>query len=240
MKFLTAFFRLSLLTLFTTFWWMLGMLCFYLSRNRIKTSERMVKQWAKTSLKILSVKIDFYGQLPDEPVIIMANHRSYLDVMLILSMHPAAIVGKKELSHWPVIGQATKVARMILVDRSNAKSLMHTMAQIGKEVKNGNSVIVFPEGTTYPGPLTGIFKGGTFAVAVQHRAPILPCAIHLTDVNDAWIGDDPFLFHFFRQMGKRKTTAQMWFGEPALADDTHQLMSIIKNSIDQKLHEFAH
>ncbi|MGE4288228.1 MAG: lysophospholipid acyltransferase family protein [Salinivirgaceae bacterium] len=239
MKYLIAFFRFILLAFFTTFWWILGMICFYLSRNRLKTSERLVKQWAKTALKIISVKIDFSGKLPLVPVIIMANHRSYLDVMLILSMHPAAIVGKKELSRWPVIGQAVKVARMILVDRSNAQSLMHTMAQIGKEVKSGNSVIVFPEGTTYTGPLTGNFKGGTFAVAVQQQVPVLPCAIHFTDLNDAWIGADPFLFHFLRQMGKRKTQVKLWFGEPILVSDTRQLIDRVKNTIDQKLNDFA-
>ena len=74
---------------------------------------------------------------------------------------------------------------------------------------------------------------------MQYQVPVLPCAIHFADANDAWIGDDPFLFHFFRQMGKRKTTVKVWFGEPKLANNAHQLKDHIQHTIDQKLNDLA-
>ena len=84
----------------------------------------------------------------------MPNHRSYIDIFIVTALTPAAMVGKAELKKWPLGNLGVKLTGSILVDRSEIKSLIHTMNRIKETIHQGIPVILFPEGTTYIGPLT--------------------------------------------------------------------------------------
>jgi len=235
MKRLIAIWRLFLLIGVSLLWLIVGTILYWVTNHSIKTSRWVVKSWATWVLQILKVKINFYGQLPNMQSLLMANHRGYLDIFVLLSIFPESIVGKKELLKWPIIGQATKLARMILVDRSNGKSLIETMQKVEQALNSGNSVIIFPEGTTGKVPLSLKFKNGGFAVASKIGIQVIPCAISYCDINDAWIGDDYFIPHFLKQMGKKLTEVNVWFGDASYSRDARDLKTLTQNSIDQML-----
>jgi len=165
----------------------------------------------------------------------MPNHRSYIDVLLMASYSSSTFVGKAEVLKWPVIGSAMKHGRAIIVNRKEMKSKINTMRKIGETVKNGTPVTIFPEGTTFKGPGILPFKNGTFQVAAEMNIPIIPCAINYHDKDDAWVGDDLLVPHFFRQMWKPFSLVEVKFGKPITSNDFNVLKEETKQSINSML-----
>ncbi len=86
--------------------------------------------WGKSILFFLGIKI-YRNEIPENKnFILMPNHRSYIDIFIVAALTPAAMVGKAELKKWPLGKLGVKVTSSILVDRSEIKSLVHTMKEI--------------------------------------------------------------------------------------------------------------
>jgi 1-acyl-sn-glycerol-3-phosphate acyltransferase len=238
MRYLLAFIRLLLLFIISLTYLIIGLIIWNVSARNRNIARYVVQSWGRIALLILNVQVEVTGCKPDQNGILMPNHRGYLDVFIVLAYYPSTIVAKKELMRWPVIGHASALAGIIPVDRGSSGSLIQTMRRIEKEVRGGETVVLFPEGTTFIGPLTKPFKPGSFKIAFDTQTPVIPAAICYADENDAWVGDDLFIPHFFRQMGKWRTRAWFWFGEPITCSSFELLMNTTKEVIDTKLKEF--
>ena len=109
--------------------------------------------------------------------IFVANHVSMIDIMLMGSTirnHPIVFIGKKELEKIPFFGYVYKKT-MILVDRSSNESKKNVFKQTEKKLKEGISIVIFPEGTVPSLDVTlGPFKHGAFSIAIDHKTPIVP------------------------------------------------------------------
>jgi len=196
-----------------------------------------LKSWGRGTLFLCGVKIK-RNELPAEGnYILMPNHRSYLDIFIIAGLVPSSMVAKAELANWPFFKTATKVTNIILVDRINSQSMIHTMGKIRDSVAHGIPVTLFPEGTTNKEPLTKKFKNGSFKIAADAKIPVIPVAIEYRDKNDAWVGNDTFIRHFIRQMGKPITHVQLCFGSPVYNSDYQKLQHEVKCKIDTMLSE---
>ncbi len=193
--------------------------------------------WGRTILFTCGIKIDRNALPENSNYILMPNHRSYLDIFIVAGLTSTAMVGKAELKKWPFAALGAKITNSILVDRKNSSSLINTMNQIKDSVSKGMPVTLFPEGTTYKGPLTKSFKKGSFKIAADSGIPVVPMAIHYKDINDAWIDDDTFIGHFFRQMGKLQTRVTVRYGEPLTASDYKILRDKTKSEIEVMLKE---
>ena len=147
------------------------------------------------------------------------------------------MVGKAELRKWPFGKTAVKISNLILVDRKDTRSLLTTMGKIKSCIEQDIPVTLFPEATTYKGPLTKSFKNGSFKIASDMQIPVIPVAIEYRDKDDAWVGNETFVGHFFRQMGKPLTHVNIRFAEPVLDADYQQLQQKVKNKIDSMLGE---
>lgn len=117
------------------------------------------------------------------------------------------------------MGLAAKLAKVIFVDRNNAQSRKKSREKISETLKEGISVIVFPEGTSYAGPGILAFKPGTFELAADNNISVVPVAIEYDDTSDAWVGDDTFIRHFIQTFKKPTVRVTISFG-PILQDKT--------------------
>jgi 1-acyl-sn-glycerol-3-phosphate acyltransferase len=202
-----------------------------------RLQQWIMQTWGKSILFFCGIKLD-RNEIPTiENFILMPNHRSYIDIFIVAALTPAAMVAKAELKNWPLGKLGIKVTNSILVDRSEIKSLIKTMNQIKESVNNGIPVVLFPEGGTYKGPLTKPFKNGSFQIAADAKIPVIPMAIHYREIEDAWIGNDNFLSHFFRQMGKPITKVFVKYGTPITGNDYKQIQTETKEQIDSMLSE---
>jgi len=192
----------------------------------------VMQTWGKSILFFLGIKV-YMDEIPkNKKFILMPNHRSYIDIFIVAALTPAAMVAKAEIRKWPFGKLGVKVTNSILVDRSEIKSLVKTMHQIKASVDKGIPVVLFPEGTSFKGPLTKPFKNGSFKIAADTKIPVIPMAIHYKDENDAWVGNDTFLVHFFRQMGKPVSKVFVEYGVPVSDTDHKKLQLETRNQID--------
>ena len=139
----------------------------------------MARIWAKGIL----LGMGFYTKFEKEQELekgksymLVANHTSMLDIMLMLSVvqNPFVFVGKKELSKIPLFGFFYK-RTCILVDRSSQKSRMEVFARAQKRLNQGLSICIFPEGgVPDESILLDEFKDGAFKLAIEHQIPIVP------------------------------------------------------------------
>jgi 1-acyl-sn-glycerol-3-phosphate acyltransferase len=195
----------------------------------------VMQTWGNSILFVLGIKIN-RNELPkNKNFILMPNHRSYIDIFIVAALTPAAMVGKEEIKKWPFGKLGIKVTNSILVNRSEIKSLIKTMNKIKESVNNGIPVILFPEGGTYEGPLTKPFKNGSFQIAADAKISVIPMAIHYKDVNDAWVGNDTLLRHFFSQMSKPLTKVYIRYGTPVNGSDYKQIQKETREQIDSML-----
>ena len=188
--------------------------------------------------KLLGSKITVYGTEPKTAGLIICNHRSYFDGIVVLKNILAYPIAKKEVENWPLIGNVGKTTGAIFVKRDCEKSKEDTRNQIHTVLKNGFSILNTPEGTTHIEPTTIKFKPGAFILAAQLGAPVIPVAIDYKDLNDAWVGDDTFVPHFLKCFGKWKTEIKVSYLEPVYSDNADELISITKKQIDAELIRF--
>jgi len=140
----------------------------------------MARIWAKCILFFMGfrVKSSFEEQLqPGKSYMLVANHTSITDIMLMLSLvkNPFVFVGKKELVKIPLFGFFYK-RTCILVDRSSSKSRMEVFIRAQKRLAQGLSICIFPEGGVPDDEsiLLDEFKDGAFRLAIDHKIPIVP------------------------------------------------------------------
>ena len=239
MRYLIAASRLFIIIIESILHLLLGLLGWLLFGGAIGYTKFVTRSWGAFCLWVLNVKLTFLGTPPKGSFIVMPNHRSYIDIWILQKLYPGSMVAKHELRYWPLIGQAVPLGRLILVDRKSLSSMLHTMERIKKEIELGNCVVLFPEGTTSKGPLTRPFKSGTFSVAAKTGSKVLPMAIHYHNVNDAWVDDDLFIPHFFKQMGKWKTRVTVAFAEPVFFEDPKTFRVQTRKTIDQMLEKIT-
>lgn len=114
-----------------------------------------------------------------QSAVYIANHQSNFDIPILYGGLPLQFrwLAKKELFDVPLFGLAMKCCGYIPIDRSDRRTAMHSMTAAARQVKEGASVIIFPEGTRTPDGELKEFKKGGFLIAVKAQVPIVPVAI---------------------------------------------------------------
>lgn len=113
--------------------------------------------------------------------VIISNHQSLIDILLINNLGLRfKWVSKIENTRVPVLGWYLRMADYLVVDRANDESKAEMLAKSYAHLKNGTSVMIFPEGTRSGDMQTGYFKRGAFELAIRAKLPVLPVVIHGT------------------------------------------------------------
>lgn len=155
---------------------------FFKNSNRTHLIARF---WSKSILWIsgVGVTVKGLGKLdPNQPYIYMANHQSNFDIPVLLGKLPVQFrwLAKAELFRIPIFGTAMRGIGYISIDRSDRKKAFESLARAAQTIRNGTSVMIFPEGTrSYDGRLKTFKKGG-FVLSVDAGVPIVPVIIRGT------------------------------------------------------------
>jgi len=143
------------------------------------------------------------AQVPVQSVLV-SNHVSWLDPLVIAAHVPCVPVSKADVSAWPLIGTLARNLGVVFVSRGDAGS----GAQALRSVRN------FPEGTTSDGEGVLPFRPGLFGFALRAGAPIVPVAIRYEPRSLAWTGDDSFLPHYLALASSQGARVSVRFGAP--------------------------
>ncbi len=202
-----------------------------------KTALQIRRSWAGWLLPHIGIVAKVEGQAPDYPCIIMANHRSYLDPVVLMLDVLGYPVSKAEVANWPIIGYGARVSGVLFLKRENMSSRKKTLNGIAEKVREGFPVILFPEGTTHDRPQCVDLKRGGFQLAADQGFPIVPVMIEYGEIADYWIGNDTFLPHFFRRFGEKKIRVFVRYGPACKGSDAKDLLDQTRVWIDQQLQD---
>ena len=141
--------------------------------------------WAKCILVASGIKVTVKGRSNIDSAgsyIYMSNHLSNFDIPVLLAYLPVQFrwLAKAELFKIPLFGYAMQRAGYISIDRSNFKSAVQSLKRAAKNIRDGVSVLIFPEGTRSQDCNIQQFKKGGFVLAVDSGVPIIPVIIHGT------------------------------------------------------------
>jgi 1-acyl-sn-glycerol-3-phosphate acyltransferase len=183
--------------------------------------------WAKPMLLLFGARIKVTGLehlTKGQHNLIMSNHTSYLDIMVLLSRMPFYIhfIAKQELRKVPFLGWYMETAGMIFIDRQNKKKSLDSIRAAGKLIQSGKNVVIFPEGTTSKTGEIGSFKKGGIHLAMASESLILPIRIIGTGkiwpnksfTNLRWgkvevIIDKPIPFEDYKEQDQKKFAAKL-------------------------------
>src|SRR5688572_11686999 len=140
------------------------------------------------------LRLEVEGRVPRGPIVIVANHGSYVDPIVIGSLTPCIPVAKRELREWPLIGECAARYGALFVKRGCAISGYRVLRNAGALLAEGGSILNFPEGTTNWKEV-GWFKRGIFGLAKLSSVPVIPVAIGL-DERLSWLGEQTLLPHY--------------------------------------------
>ena len=214
----------------------LGIL-FKLMRFRHNTIFRFYLFWKRGILWVMNIQVQEEGTVPSTPGVIMANHRSYVDIAVTPSIIPFVIVAKKSVRSWPLVGLGGDAIRTIWVDRESKDSRTKTREKMNYRLGKGGSVLIYPEGTTSKGPGLLDLKPGMFHTCADGNFPIYPMAIEYEDQDIAWVGDDLFIPHFISHFGQKRVRVKVRYGEPILESTGEELRIQTYNWLSTSLNE---
>ena len=176
-QYLIAFPLIIVVTLFTAIF---TILCFPWKNGKAPRAVQVF--WSRSVLWFLLIPIKVTGQEnvdPKQSYVFVANHQSFLDVFAVYGWLPNNFkwLMKKEIRKVPFVGTACAVAGHIFVDRSNPRAALQSMDHIKKELVDGISTVIFPEGTRTKTGEMGRFKQGAFKIAMDMGLPVVPITL---------------------------------------------------------------
>lgn len=138
--------------------------------------------WSRFGLALNNTPVELRGveHLPDGPFILMSNHQSNFDILALISTIPRRIywIAKKELFDIPVFGSSMRRGGYIPLDRSDGRKALKSMENAAAIIRQGSSVVMFPEGTRSRDGRLLPFKRGGFMLAVRAGVPVIPVTIN--------------------------------------------------------------
>jgi len=180
-------------------------------------------------LRLLHVEVQVTGDVPAEGLLV-SNHLSYLDILVLSSLTPALFVAKREVKTWPVFGWLAACGGTLFIDRDRR----HDVARLNQEIKNvlGERVVlvIFPEGTSSDGQTVLPFKSSLLEPAAQanHTLTVSRLSYALSDgkVEDevCYWRDMTMLPHMLNLLSKRRIEASVSFNRiPEGSNDRKEL-----------------
>lgn len=233
-----ALWRLTLLML----WLLLGILLALL-RLRVgsataytSSQQGLIVWWSRRLLSVVGIQLHHRGQ-PVAGVVWVANHHSWLDILVVMAVSPARFLSKQEVAHWPVIGWLAQRAGTLFMKRGQGETAQ-AMQQMANLVQAGDSVLFFPEGTTtdhVPKP----FHARLFALPIEMAVAVQPICLSYCDArgcrNDiAYVGEQSFMANLWHVLQQDHLVAKIAFlptieseseiSRKALAQAAHQIV----------------
>ena len=202
-------------------WVVLGFLALSLM-SLLRTSNvkrKLINYWSKILLSLVRLRVICRvpkNELPEYPFIVVANHISWLDIFVLLSVLPVSFIAKIEIKKWFFLGNLVEMAGTIFIDRNRRRSVREVAKKITQKSLNHNkSYAFFPEGKTSPGKTIQKFHSGLFSLFFENQElTLLPVLIKykkddvFTEVC-AYVGEMTLLESVFRIIKNPNISAEV-------------------------------
>jgi 1-acyl-sn-glycerol-3-phosphate acyltransferase len=201
-------------------------------RAKLRWQGRVFRAWSRILCRALGIHVRVEGAPPRPPFVLVSNHVSYLDILVLGTQLPCVFVAKAEIDDWPLFGAICRAVNTIFVDRKAKRDVPRVLADIETMLAAGQNVIIFPEGTSGPGDRVLPFRPSLLDLAARMGHPVHWAAIGYDAPPDGppthlaltWWGEMPLVPHIGGVLKLRRIDARIAFGaEPVVADDRKRL-----------------
>jgi 1-acyl-sn-glycerol-3-phosphate acyltransferase len=212
---------LSLAWCIVRFWWMRLSGPMTLERRAL-----WVQIAARGILRSLGIHYSVEGQPPTRGLVV-SNHLSYIDILVLGAEMPCFFVAKIEIGGWPYFGRAARCGGTIFVDRSSLASALSVAEQMAERLKMPIPVpvLLFPEGTSTDGSEVIRFHSRLIDPATSLGVPITTASVRyvledgVPERELCWYGDETFVNHMWKVLGAVGFVAEVRFGVPRIYSD---------------------
>lgn len=173
---------------------------------------------ARLLLALLRIRVEASGlDALRAGTLVVANHVSWIDILVIASLRPVRFLAKAEVGAWPIVAAIARAQGAIFVDRARRRSILPANAAIRRALAAGDVVVVFPEGTTGPGDGVLPFRSSHLQPACD--APrgtrrVAALALRYDDPRAAWVGDATLPPHLLEMLRAPRSVCRLVFAAP--------------------------
>ena len=201
--------------------------------------EKRVERWAQDLLERFGVRLEVRGAPPASgPILLVANHISWLDIVVLHASRYCRFVSKANVRHWPLIGTLASGAGTLYVERESRRDAMRVVHRMVEALRQGDVLAIFPEGTTSDGGAVLPFHANLLQAAIAADAPVQPVTLRFFEASKAsvavaYVGDDSLIGCIWRTLCAQNLRAVVVFGEPqhAAGRDRRALAREMRESI---------
>lgn len=204
--------------------------------------DARVQTWAAQMLRVLGIPLQVHGEPPPRgPMLLVANHLSWLDILVMHSARHCRFVAKSDVKRWPLIGTLATGAGTLYIEREKRRDAMRVVHHVRESLLAGDIVAIFPEGTTGDGERLLPFHANLMQAAISGDAPVQPVALRFVDLASGerspvplWLGDDTLVHSLWRTVTDRPFAAHVHFGQPQHAQgrDRRQWAEDLRSSVE--------
>jgi lyso-ornithine lipid O-acyltransferase len=197
-------------------------------------------QWLHRScrrvLHAFGIQVTVHGAAPAAGLVV-ANHLSYLDILILGKGMPCFFVAKSEIARWPYFGKAARTGATIFINRKSRASTVEVARAISERLTLPVPVLLFPEGTSTDGTSVLRFHSSLFQPAVTASAPVTPAAVRYvlhdgeSERDLCWFDDTLFVPHLWKTLGISGFSAEVTFGQPRVFGDRRTAAEITHREV---------
>ncbi len=144
--------------------------------------RQRVQWWSASLLRLAGRQLQLRGTARPGATLLLANHVSWLDIAAIHAGAPhARFVAKAELRRWPLLGWMSRTAGTLFIERERSRDALRVVHQVAQALADGDSVVVFPEGTTGDGATLLPFHANLLQAAIATGTPVQPVVLRYSD-----------------------------------------------------------
>ena len=181
-------------------------------------ARRFPMHYHRLVCRLLGIRLEVKGRAPEQgPLLIVSNHVSWLDIMVLSSVAPLSFVAKREVAGWPFFGTLARLQRTVFVDRDRRHATGNSRDEMKERLQAGDILVLFPEGTSSDGRHVLPFKSSFFGAADMEGVLVQPVSL-------AYRG------HRNLPMSRRLMPAYAWYGDMDLAP--HLLQALATGPIE--------
>lgn len=202
----------------------------------------VIKSWAWYSGFIVGLKMERNGTPPDPPFFLVANHLSYIDVVLLWRYLDATFVAKSEIASWPFFGWGTRTLGVLFIDRELKRDVHRMNKKISEEITDRQGVVLFPEGTSTKGAEVLPFNAPLLQYAVDEQLPVDYATLsyqarepgQIAHLDICWWGGMEFFPHLWKLLKLKSFTGTITFGKQSIiADDRKELARKLQRAVQK-------
>ncbi len=228
---------LVLVTLLLALVLVLGLPWAALGARTLRWRVTLARLWAKACARLLGMKVVREGHAPAGAFLLVSNHLSYVDIILLLSTVRAVFVSKADVAAWPVLGPLARLAGTLFIERQRKKDVLRVSGEIRRILERGMGIILFPEGTSTAGAEVHAFRSSLLEPAAKLSLPVRYASIrYSTPAGEppahlavSWWGEMTFGPHVRDLLRLSGFEARIVFGAEPIEDPD-------RKSLARKLH----